>query len=369
MNGEHGLGLADATEALAELSDLDALAEQLGQDYPGASLDDIDEDLVRRALGRPAVDDLQRLRTTERELERQGYLDRTDGRLELSPKAVRRLGLTALRRVFSSMQAPGRGDHDVQDAGATGELTGSSRQWTYGDEQPLDVVRTIANAVRHRAPHEPIRLRPDDFEVRESERRSRAAVCLLVDMSYSMVINGTWGAAKSTALALQALMTSSYPQDALQIIGFSDYARVLQPTELAGLDSAMVQGTNVQHALMLAGRFIGRHHDAEPVVMLVTDGEPTAHLLRDGTSWFSWPPERETLSLTMAEVDKLARRQATVNVFVLGDDPRLREFVDDLAKRAGGRVFATDADNLGAYLVTDFAARRARILRGRRKAG
>jgi uncharacterized protein with von Willebrand factor type A (vWA) domain len=361
MTGDRPLGLADATEALAELADLEAVKEQLGQSYAGASIDDVDEELVRRALGRAAVDDLDQLRAIQRELEDQGYLVRRNGDLELTPKAVRRLGLTALRRVFADLQESQRGGHDIRSAGASGELTGSTRGWQFGDEQPLDVVRTVGNAVRRGSNDGAVRLTVDDFEVVETERRSAAAVCLLVDTSYSMVVNGTWGDAKQTALALHSLISMMYPQDALEIIGFSEYARVLQPHELAALDFAMVQGTNLQHALLLAGRFVDRHPGYDPVVLLVTDGEPTAHLHRDGSAMFSWPPEPETIALTVAEVDKMTRRHATLNVFMLGEDPRLRAFVDDVAKRNGGRVFAPSSDRLGEYVVRDFLDRRSTL--------
>ncbi len=199
-----------------------------------------------------------------------------------------------------------------------------------------------------------VRLTVDDFEVAETERRSAAAVCLLVDLSYSMALRGTWAAAKQTALALQALVASKFPQDAVQIVGFSNYARVLQPDELAGLDWDMVQGTNLHHALLIAGRHLDRHPDFEPVVLVVTDGEPTAHLMRDGRSAFEWPPSHETLELTLAEVDKMTRRRATINIFMLAADDRLKEFVDEVARRNGGRVFSPDAERLGEYVVSDF---------------
>jgi uncharacterized protein with von Willebrand factor type A (vWA) domain len=299
MRGEQGMGMGDATTALEELADLDDLESALGQDYPGASLDDIDEGAVQRALGRGAVDDVAALQRIERELLEQGYLVRDGrGRLELSPRAVRRVGATALRKVFSKLDAGGRGGHDVRDAGAAGETTGASRAWEFGDEQPLDVVRTVRNAVlrgggRSRAAHprrRRVALQVEDFEVVETERRTSAAVALLVDLSFSMELRGTWGTAKSTALALHSLVSTKYPQDAIQIIGFSDYAQVLTPEALAGLDAQRVQGTNLQHALVLAGRHLGKHPDSEPVVLVVTDGEPTAHLSRSGHAHFCWPP-------------------------------------------------------------------------------
>ncbi|HEX6756775.1 MAG TPA: hypothetical protein VF109_12615 [Mycobacteriales bacterium] len=352
MEGDRPLGLGDATGALQEIADLDELDAMLDQDYPGATLDDVDPERVERALGRQAVDDLEALRRVERELQRQGYLNRSGGALELTPRAVRRLGSTALRRVFASLESPGRGTHDVRDAGAASEPTGSSRGWEYGDEQPLEVVRTVRNAVLRAGPG-PVRLSVEDFEVVETERRTSATVALLVDLSYSMALRGTWGAAKSTALALHSLVTTSFPQDKIEIIGFSNYARKINQVELAGLSWDMVQGTNLQHALMLARRHLDRHRDGEPVIMVVTDGEPTAHLTRDGRADFAWPPLPETLALTMAEVERCTRRGATINVFMLDEEPSLVRFVQELARRNGGRVFSPSPEKLGEYVVSD----------------
>jgi uncharacterized protein with von Willebrand factor type A (vWA) domain len=364
LRGDEPLGLGDATEALADLADLDALSEALSQDYPGATLEDVDEEAVARALGRQAVDDLTRLQEIERELERQGYLTKSGGQVELTAKAIRRIGQTALRRVFASLETGSRGDHDVHDAGAAGELTGTTREWRFGDEQPIDVVKTVSNAVRRRMieTDSPL-LRPEDFEIRETERRTRAAVVLLVDQSFSMVMNDTWRTAKTTAMALHALASTQFPLDAVEIIAFANLARRIKPHELPDLDANEVQGTNLQHALMLAGRFLDKHPDAEPVVLVVTDGEPTAHLDRDGEWWFSWPPGPETIALTLAEVDKMTRRGVPLSFFRLGDDPRLAQFLDDVARRNGGRVLAPEGDRLGDYVVSDYLKRRG----GRRR--
>ena len=366
MQGERGLGLPDATEALVEMADLEALESQLSQDYPGATLDDVDVEAVERALGRQAVDDIERLREIERQLREQGYLTE---RSELSPKAVRRIGRTALRRVFADLGAGPRGEHEIHDAGAAGEFTGQSRQWEFGDEQPLDVGRTVGNAVRRGLTDGSSGLRAEDFEVRETETRTRAAVALLVDQSFSMVMNDTWRAAKTTAMALQALAASAYPLDALQVITFANLARTVNPEELPDLAASDIQGTNLHHALMLAGRFLDRHRDAEPVCLVVTDGEPTAHLMASPSPsggpdwWFMWPPDRETIELTVAEVDRLTRRGVPISWFRLGDDPRLERFLDAMARRNGGRVFAADGDRLGDYVVTDYV----RARKGRRR--
>lgn len=364
LRGDEPLGLGDATEALADLADLDSLSDALSQDYPGATLEDVDEEAVARALGRQAVDDLRALKQVERELERQGYLTRKGGEIELTAKAIRRIGQTALRRVFASLETGHRGDHDVRDAGAAGELTGTTREWRFGDEQPLDVVKTVSNAVRRRmVDRDSPLLRPEDFEIRETERRTRAAVALLVDQSFSMVMNDTWRTAKTTAMALHSLATTQFPLDAVEIIAFANLARRIKPHELPDLDANDIQGTNLQHALMLAGRFLDKHPDAEPVVLVITDGEPTAHLDRDGEWWFAWPPAPDTIELTLAEVDKMTRRGVPLSFFRLGDDPRLARFLDDIARRNGGRVLAPEGDRLGDYVVSDYLRSRS----GRRR--
>jgi uncharacterized protein with von Willebrand factor type A (vWA) domain len=383
MTGEDPLGLGDATSALAELADLAELESALRQDYPGARLDDVDEEAVRRALGRQAVDDMSTLKEIERELERQGYLQRHAGSLELTPKAVRRLGETALRHVFAQLGEATVGEHEQHDTGQAGDPTGSTRSWQFGDELSIDTSATVRSALlrggtatpgattamSHRPSpdhsdvtstviepgHRPrVKLAPEDFQVAETESRTAAAVCLLVDLSYSMALRGTWGAAKQTALALHALVRSRFPQDAIQVIGFSNYARELRETDLAGLGWDMVQGTNLHHALVLAGRFLDNHPEHDPVVMVVTDGEPTAHLQRDGRFWFDWPPSRETLELTLAEVDKMTRRGAALNIFMLAEDERLTAFVEDVARRNGGRLLRAIPERLGEYVVQDF---------------
>lgn len=395
VRGEQELGYGEATGVLAEIGELDSLLEQLGQEHPGATLDDIDVAAMGRQLGRRAADDVRRLQELERELRRQGWVTREAEGLTLSPKALRRLGGTALRRVFAELSRGRTGQHDLRDAGAAGELTGASRSWQYGDEQPLDVVRTIGNAVRRHAaspvrnvsdpgsaaPGSPVRaatvpgdvpgrapgrtpvaLAVEDFEVAETERRVTAAVALCVDLSFSMISEGRWGPMKQTALALSHLVATAYPQDALQIIGFGQYAMPLSQRELASIEPDLVQGTNLQHALRLAGRHLRRHAEAEPVVLVVTDGEPTAHLDEDGVARFHWPPTRETVYASIAEVDQLTRYGATLNVFMLGEDPGLRRFVDAVARRNGGRVFTPEAEELGRYVVADYI----RARRGRR---
>lgn len=372
--GGENLGYSDAVEAVAELADLEALEDQLDADRPGSTLDDVDVDLLEQRLGGQAAVDFQALRDLERELEKQGFLTRTDDGLRLTPRAVRRLGQTALKQVFDQLAAGKSGDHSDHRTGAADEPTGLTRPWVFGDELPIDAPRTVANALRRSglppdnfrsasARHGGVRLDVDDFEVIETERRTSAGVALCVDLSYSMVADGRWGPMKQTALALNHLIETRFRQDNLQVIGFNLHAMRLSPVQLAEAEpDYWLKGTNLQHALILAGRHLRRHPDAEPVVLVVTDGEPTAHLLNDGEAVFDWPPRPETIRATIRQVDELARYGASINTFMLGEDPGLARFVDAIARRAGGRVFTPDIGRLGEYVVSDYL----RARRGRR---
>ncbi|WP_324198180.1 VWA domain-containing protein [Nocardia beijingensis] len=356
FRGEDPLGLGEGAQALQDLAELDALAEQLGQSYAGARLEDIDLDALARHLGADASVDATRLAELERELRRQGVFERgEDGSLRLTPKALRRLGETALRDIVGRLRSR-RGERDTALAGAAGEPTGGSRAWRFGDTEPWDVSRTVRNAVLRSASAGDRRVRLDvaDVEIMETEQRSRAAVALCVDTSWSMVQDGRWVPMKRTALALHHLIGTRFRSDALSVITFGRQATTVDIGALTALEGVWEQGTNLHHALLLAAGHLRRHPDAVPVVLVVTDGEPTAHLEPDGETYFNWPPAQRTLAVTMAQVDALAKLGASVTVFMLGEDPRLAAFVDLMARRSGGRVVAPDLDGLGAAVVSDY---------------
>jgi len=352
FRGNQPMGLGEGAQAMADLAEIDALAEQLAQSYPGARLEDIDLEALERQLDEDASVDARRLAELERELRAQGLLERApDGSLRLSPKALRRLGQTALKDVLNAAR---HGQRDSRQAGAAGEPTGATRPWQFGDTEPWDVPRTVRHAVLRTASTGPVSLDVVDVEVTETEQRARAAVALCVDTSWSMVQDNRWVPMKRTALALHQLITTRFRTDALQLVTFGRHARTVDLAELVGLEGVWEQGTNLHHALLLAGRHLRRHPDAQPVVLVVTDGEPTAHLERDGEAEFSYPPLPATLRKTVAEVDALARLGASVSVFMLGEDPRLEEFVRLIARRSGGRVVNPDLDGLGAAVVGDY---------------
>jgi uncharacterized protein with von Willebrand factor type A (vWA) domain len=362
FRGQDSLGLGEGAQAMAHLAELDALSEQLAQSYAGARAEDIDLDALERQLGDEARIDARRLAELERELERHGFFERApDGSLRLSPKAMRRLGSQALADVTGLLRSR-RGERELRRAGAAGEPSGGTRPWEFGDSEPWDVPRTVRNSVLRRAAARgggPL-LDVEDVEVTDTEQRARAAVALCVDTSWSMVQDGHWVPMKRTALALHHLVRTRFRTDALELITFGRHAQRVDIAQLTGLAGVWEQGTNLHHALLLAGRHLRRHPDAAQVLLVVTDGEPTAHLEPDGEAVFSYPPEPQTLALTVREMDSLARNGTAVSIVMLGNDPRLAVFVHALARRCGGRVLDPGVDGLGAAVVGDYLRHRKR---------
>lgn len=382
FSGDDALGLGEGTGALQDIADLEGLADQLAQEHPGASLGDIDLDALARQLGAGAAADVQGLAELERALRESGLLTRApDGSLRLSPRAMRRLGKTLLRDATDRLSAR-TGSRDAHRAGAAGEFSGATREWQFGDTEPWDVTRTVTNAVLREASRgavspagtpgaardatsagrrsggeiasRPVRLEIGDVEISQTEARTRAAVALLVDTSFSMVIEGRWVPMKRTALALHHLVSTRFRGDELQVVTFGREARSVGIDELVGLDGAWEQGTNLHHGLLLAARHFRRHPHTQPVLLVVTDGEPTAHLEPDGTAVFDYPPTDLTLALTVRELDAIRRLGARVTFFRLGDDPGLARFVEAMARRVDGRVVAPDLDDLGAAVVDSY---------------
>ena len=355
--GEETGSLSDTVGWVERLQELEDLGQALGQDYPGARLDDIDEGTLRSAAGDEAVHDLRALREVERALEEAGAAGRTHGRLELTPAGIRRLGEKSLATIYSDAVDGAMGSHRAQRIGGDGELTGGTRQWRFGDPFRIDIGRTIRNSLMRGGA--PIRLHPDDFELAEAERRVRVATVLLLDMSFSMPLRGNWVPAKRVALALQSLIDGQFPEDRFYVVGFSDFARRLQPRDLVATGWEPVYGTNMQHAFLLARRLLSAHPDAQPQVIMVTDGEPTAHL-EGSESRFAWPPEPKTLRLAMLEARRLARSGVTLNVFLLDHDPGAAQFVEAMVSACAGRIFYPDLSDLGSVVVQDFLTGRSR---------
>ncbi len=358
FEGEQGMGLGDGTGALQDLAQLDALADQLAQSHRGARLDDVDLDALAQQLGADAAVSAKTLQDLERALRDSGYLKRgSDGELRLSPRAMRQLGKALLRDVAERMSGRS-GARETRTTGLAGEPSGASRRWEFGDTEPWDVPRTITNAVLRQHGASPVRIQVDDIEVVETEARTQAAVALLVDTSFSMAMDGRWVPMKRTALALHQLVRSRFRGDDLQLIAFGRHAQVMEIEELTGLDARWDKGTNLHHGLLLANRFFRKHPNAQPVLLVVTDGEPTAHLEADGEVWFSYPPHPLTISHAVRELDAASRLGAQVTFFRLGEDPGLARFIDSMARRVDGRMVSPELDDLGAAVVGSYLGSR-----------
>jgi uncharacterized protein with von Willebrand factor type A (vWA) domain len=356
--GEGAQPLSATVDAMERLHDFEDLDRAMQGDYAGASLEDVDEEAVRRTLGEDAVGDLRRLKELERALERAGLVQRREGRLEVTPRGARKMGERALMRVFERLKRDREGTHEARDPGGLAEPTGATRPWRFGDAGQIAVQRTVFNAVVRGGAGREIALRPDDFELIEAEQRTETATALLLDLSFSMPLRGHFVHAKKMALALHALIEGRYPHDRLYLVGFSDYAREMQPRDLTAAGWERVYGTNMHHAFNLAGRLLAQHPRAARQVIMVTDGEPTAHLEGE-RAFFSWPPVPKTIDLTLAEAVRLARSGVTLNIFMLEESAGLIRFMERLARLTAGRVFLMDDRELGDFVVRDYVTRRS----------
>ncbi|MCR1786648.1 VWA domain-containing protein [Nocardioides carbamazepini] len=365
-DGDQGLGLGDGTGVLQDLADLDALADQLAQAgnmggarFGSADLSWVDLDKLARQLGNEAAVDARKLQELEKALRESGAMERGfDGELRLTPKAMRQLGKALLRDVAQRMSGR-QGQRDLRQAGAAGDLSGATRSWEFGDTEPWDLPRTMLNGVLRRAgdPGGPL-LSIDDVEVAETEARTQAAVALCVDTSFSMAMDGRWVPMKQTALALHTLIGSRFRGDSLELIGFGRHAQTMRIEELTALDARWAKGTNLHHALLLANRHFRKHPNAQPVLLIVTDGEPTSHLESSGEVSFSYPPHPMTIALSVRELDNARRLGAQTTFFRLGEDPGLARFIESMARRVDGSVIAPESGDLGAAVVGSYLGSR-----------
>lgn len=361
--GRDPVGLSETADAFERLGEMEEVEQALRGRHAGASLADVDEARLQRALDEQAVRDLRELKRIEKALEERGMLAREGGRLELTARGIRSLGERALVKVFEVLNHDRPGAHEDRQTGGPAEPTGATRPWRFDEDHgEISVQRTVFNAVTRNAARTPgrgVKLHPDDFELIESESRTRTATALLLDLSFSMPLRGHWVAAKKMALALHALIEGKYPQDDLYLIGFSDYARQLEPRELT-VEGVIerVYGTNMQHAFLLARRLLSEHPGATRQVIMVTDGEPTAHLVEGPgggmEATFRWPPTSETIHQTLAEASRLSGSGITLNIYMLEEDEGLTRFMDELARRTGGRVFHAAGHDIGQFVLRDF---------------
>ena len=354
FRGDEDLDLDAAMELMGEMQNIDALERQLERAQYDGELDGVDLDRLRELLGDEASDAIDRLGELLEILEQAGYIRREGDSWELTPRGTRMIGQKALAEIYAQLKRQGIGNHPIPEAGRHGERTEDTKAYEWGDPFHLHMGRTIMNAIEREGPQTPVRLMPDDFEVHRSEVLTETATVVMVDLSWSMALRGSFQSAKKVALALHNLIRAQYPRDQLYILGFSAYARELQISELPYVRwDESVLGTNMHHALMLARRKLAKHTGGTRQIIMISDGEPTAHLER-GRSQFSYPPSPATIRETLKEVRRCTQEEITINTFMLDRNYYLKEFVNQLAKINGGRVFYTTPDKLGEYILVDY---------------
>lgn len=364
MSGDSPMSMSQALDAMAEMGRLDELEGMLDAATSPADLAEIDPDKIRETLGDDAASALEQLSRLTNELIEAGLVDRVEGRLELTPRGLKTLGTNALRDLFSSLRQDRTGQHQMSAIGQGHESAYDTKPYEFGDPFRLDLHQTIRNAIARQGSGTPVRLSPDDFEVERTEHLTRAATVLMVDLSMSMPMRGNFLPAKKMAMALHTLITSRFPHDFIGLVGFSETAREITAAQLPEVSWDYVYGTNMHHGFTLARKMLAREHGTKQIIM-VTDGEPTAHITSRGDVFFDYPPAPETLEVTLKEVLRCTRDGIRINTFVLDATASLDRFISQLTKMNGGRAFHTTNDELGGYVLEDFIERRQRVTRRR----
>jgi uncharacterized protein with von Willebrand factor type A (vWA) domain len=364
FRGDEELDLNQAMGLMDRMQSMDDLERQLERTQYGGDIDDIDEDKLKELLGDEAAETLDQLKKFLEVLEESGYIRRKGNNWELTPRGTRKIGQKALGEIYSQLKQDSFGKHAIRDSGRGGERTDDTKKYEFGDPFHLALDKTIMNSLQREGASVPVRLDKDDFEVYRSEELTQTATVMMVDLSWSMALRGSFQAAKKVALALNNLIRSQFSRDSLYIIGFSAYARELKAEQLPYVRwDESVLGTNMHHALMMAQNLLSKHKGGTRQIIMISDGEPTAHLER-GRSYFAYPPSPITIRETLKEVKRATQKGITINTFMLDRNYYLKEFVNQVAKINKGRVFYTTPDKLGQYILVDYVQNKRKNIKG-----
>ena len=391
FRGQEEIDLQAAMSLMGDMQQLDELERALERVQYGGNIEDIDPDLLEELMGEEAREILEQLKQLLELLEEAGYLEKKGNAWELTPRGNRRIGEKALAEIYANLKRQNFGKHNVPETGRYGDRADDTKAYEFGDPFHLNLKETISNAILRtstesslpplggdaatrstlpplggdaegRGGRFPIQLSPEDFEVYRSETLTQTATVVMLDLSWSMALRGSFQAAKKVAMALNNLIRMQYPRDSLYLIGFSAYARELKADQLPYVRwDETVLGTNMHHALLIAQQLLAKHKVGTRQIIMITDGEPTAHL-EQGRSYFAYPPSPITIRETLKEVRHCTKKDIVINVFMLDRSYYLKEFVDRVARINGGRVFYSQPDELGEYVLHDFVTHRRKTL-------
>ncbi|MCK6563778.1 MAG: VWA domain-containing protein [Dehalococcoidia bacterium] len=365
FRGDEEIDLQSAMQLMRQMQSIDEVERQLERTQYGGEIDDVDADKLEDLLGPEARETLDQLKQLLEILEKAGYIRKKGNGYELTPRGTRKIGQRALAEIYSQLKKDSFGKHEIRESGGGGDRTETTKKYEFGDPFFLDIQKTIMNSMYREGPGVPVRLRPDDFEVARTELLTQTTTVIMLDLSWSMALRGSFQAAKKVALALNNLISSQFQRDSLYIIGFSAYARELKADQLPYVRwDESVLGTNMHHALMIAQSLLAKHAVGTRQIIMISDGEPTAHLER-GRSYFAYPPSPITIRETLKEVKRCTQKGITINTFMLDRNYYLKEFVNQVAKINKGRVFYTTPDKLGEYILVDYVAQKKKMLAGR----
>jgi uncharacterized protein with von Willebrand factor type A (vWA) domain len=364
FRGDEDIDLTEAMQLMGQMQDMDELERQLERTQYGGDIDEIDMEKLRELLGDEAAETLDQLKQFLEILEEAGYIRRRGNTWELTPRGTRKIGQAALGEIYAQLKKENAGKHQIADPGLGVERAEDTKAYEFGDPFHLHLERTIMNALRREGATVPVQLDKSDFEVWKSEQLTQTATVMMVDLSWSMALRGSFQAAKKVALALQNLISTQFARDSLYIIGFSAYARELKSDQLPYVRwDESVLGTNMHHALMLAQNLLAKHKVGTRQIIMISDGEPTAHIER-GRSYFAYPPSPITIRETLIEVKRCTQKKITINTFMLDRNYYLKEFVNQMAKMNKGRVFYTTPDHLGEYILVDYVRNKRKSVSG-----
>ena len=367
FSGQEPMGFQQAMQSMQDLADLDQLENLMKNASNPAVLAEADMDRVRDLLGDDAAKSLEKLSQLSKMMQDAGLIDQKEGRLQLTPRAIRKLGANALSDLFGKLNKDMLGQHKLDATGVGHERANDTKPYEFGDPFRLDLHGTLRNALRRGGPGLPVKLLPDDFEIERTEHSTKSSTVLMLDLSMSMPMRDNFLPAKKVAMALHHLISSQFPRDYLGVVGFGETARELAPEQLPEVSWDFAYGTNMHHAFTLARRMLGRQTGTKQIIM-ITDGEPTAHVLPSGEVFFNYPTIRETVEATLREVVRCTKDEIRINTFMLDADNGLRRFVEQLTKVNKGRAFFTSPDTLGDYVLVDFLEHKRDMSRGRRRA-